>query len=35
MTTSALLFMVLSVAFVTGLCAWCYWKVLTTPPPPE
>lgn len=32
MTTAAIVFMVLSVGSVTGLVAWCYYRVLTTPP---
>lgn len=35
MTPSALVFMVASVTFVVGLAGWCFWKVLTTPSPPE
>lgn len=31
MTTGGWIIMVLSVGFVTGLLAWCIWKVLTTP----
>jgi hypothetical protein len=31
----ALLLMLLSVSFVTGLTAWCYWKVLTAPEEPR
>lgn len=32
MTTAAIVFMVLSVTSVVGLVAWCYYRVLTTPP---
>lgn len=35
MTLNAIVFMVLSVTFVVALVAWCYWKVLSTPPGPE
>jgi hypothetical protein len=35
MSLSAIVFMGVSVTFVVALVAWCYWKVLTTPPPPE
>lgn len=35
MTPLAIVFMALSVTFVVALTAWCFWKVLTTPPPPE
>ena len=35
MTLPAIVFMTLSVGFVTGLCAWCYWKVLSAPEVPE
>lgn len=30
MTTLAILFMSLALIFVTGLAAWCYYKVLTS-----
>lgn len=32
MTTQGWVFMVTSLAFVWGLCAWCYYRVLSTPP---
>jgi hypothetical protein len=32
MTTAAIVFMLVSVSSVTGLVAWCYYRVLTTPP---
>jgi hypothetical protein len=35
MTTAALVIMVVSVGFVVWLTAWCFWKVLTTPAPPN
>jgi hypothetical protein len=31
-TTLASLIMAVSIAFVVGLSAWCYYKVLTAPP---
>ncbi|HEX8371544.1 MAG TPA: hypothetical protein VF585_02090 [Chthoniobacterales bacterium] len=31
MTTSGLLILILSVGSVTGLLAWCIWKLLTAP----
>jgi hypothetical protein len=34
MTPLALIFMVVSVAFVTTLMAWCFYRVLTTKEPP-
>ena len=35
MTLPAIVFMGVSVTFVVGLAGWCFWKVLTTPAPPE
>jgi hypothetical protein len=35
MTPNAIIFMGVSVTFVVALTAWCFWKVLTTPAPPE
>jgi hypothetical protein len=39
MTPEGWLFMILSITFVIGLTAWCYYRVLTTPgdstEPPE
>jgi hypothetical protein len=35
MTTAAVIFMTVSVAFVVSLVSWCYYKVLTTPPEPD
>lgn len=31
MTTLGWIFMALSLAFVWGLCAWCFYRVLTAP----
>ena len=31
MNTGGWIIMLLSVGFVTGLLAWCIWKVLSTP----
>jgi hypothetical protein len=31
MTRGGWVFLILSMAFVWGLTAWCYWKVFTTP----
>jgi hypothetical protein len=28
MTTTGFLFLLFSVGFVTGLCGWCYYRVL-------
>jgi len=35
MTLSGWVVMVLSVGFVTGLTAWCIWRVLRAPEVPE
>lgn len=35
MTTAALIFMLVSVTAVVGLVAWCYYRVLSTPPSSE
>jgi hypothetical protein len=35
MTTTAILFMTLSVGAVLTLVSWCYYKVLTAPPREE
>jgi hypothetical protein len=35
MTTTAILFMTLSVGAVLLLACWCYYKVLTAPPRDE
>jgi hypothetical protein len=36
MTTAGLVSMILSLTFVVGLVAWCYYRVLTAPTaPPE
>ena len=37
MTNAALVFMLVSVSSVVGLVAWCYYRVLTSPPkaPPD
>lgn len=32
MTTAAVVFMLVSVSSVVGLVAWCFYRVLTTPP---
>jgi len=32
MTGAAIVFMLVSVSSVVGLVAWCYYRVLTTPP---
>ena len=33
MTTLAWIFMLLSVTSVVGLVSWCYWRILSAPPP--
>lgn len=33
MTVAALIFMLVSVTGVIALAGWCYYRVLTTPPP--
>ena len=35
MTPLAIVFMGVSVTFVVGLTAWCFWKGLTAPQAPE
>lgn len=32
MTTTGMLFMICSLAFVWGLAIWCFWRVLSAPP---
>lgn len=32
MTTLGWIFMCVSLTFVWGLCAWCFYRVLTAPP---
>lgn len=34
MTIPAIVFMLVSVSSVVGLVAWCYYRVLTSPPKP-
>jgi hypothetical protein len=34
MTAAALIFMTVSVSFVTVLMVWCFYRVLTMPEPP-
>ncbi len=34
MTTAGFVSMILSLVFVVGLCAWCYFRVLTAPAEP-
>ncbi len=35
MTITAWIFMVVSVSSVVVLAAWCFWKVLSAPPPED
>lgn len=35
MTFSGWIFLIVSLAFVWGLCLWCFYKVLTLPPPSD